>query len=62
VHLARLARAGDLTAIYGPKGEAEAMRDLTRAREDPLSALQAAKFRRNACLLRHESRSTGPAT
>jgi hypothetical protein len=32
--LARLERAGELTGIYVPREEDEAMRDLTRARED----------------------------
>ncbi len=34
VALARLHRSGDLTAVYVPTTEDEAMRDLTRARED----------------------------
>ena len=33
VHLARLARSGDLTVVYVPKVDDEAVRDLTRARE-----------------------------
>jgi transposase len=41
--LARLARAGDLPAIYVPKVEDDAMRDLTRAREDALSDCKDAK-------------------
>jgi transposase len=32
--LARLHRAGELTAVYVPRAEDEAIRDLTRARED----------------------------
>jgi len=43
IQLARLARSGDLTAVYVPKVEDEAMRDLTRARADAISALQDAK-------------------
>jgi transposase len=46
--LARLARSGDLTVVYVPKVEDEAIRDLTRAREDTLSDLQDAKFRLKA--------------
>ena len=38
------------------------MRDLRRAREDTLSALNAATFRLNAFLLRHDLRDTGRAT
>jgi transposase len=61
MQLARLARSGDLTAVYIPKVEDEAIRDLTRVREDTLSDLKAAKFRLKACLLRHDIRYTGRA-
>ena len=61
MHLARLARSGDLTAVYVPKVEAEAIRDLSRAREDTLSDLKDAKFRLTAFLLRHDIRYTGRA-
>jgi transposase len=61
VQLARLARSGDLTAVYVPQVEDEAMRDLSRAREDTLSDLKAAKFRLKAFLLRHDIRYTGRA-
>jgi transposase len=57
MQLARLARSGDLTAM-----EDEAIRDLTRAREDTLSDLKDAKFRLTAFFLRHDSRYTGRAT
>ena len=62
VQLARLARSGDLTVVYVPKVEDEAIRDLTRAREDTLRALKSAKFRLKAFLLRHDIRYTGRAT
>jgi transposase len=62
VQLARLARSGDLTAVYVPTVEDEAIRDLSRAREDALSDLKAAKFRLKAFLLRHDIRYTGRAT
>jgi transposase len=62
VQLARLARSGDLTAVSVPKVEDEAIRDLTRAREDTLSDLKDAKFRLKAFLLRHDIRYTGRAT
>jgi transposase len=62
VPLARLARSGDLTAVDVPKGEDEAMRALTRAREDPIRDLQSATFRLKAFVLRHDIRSTGRAT
>ena len=59
--LARRARSGALPAVSVPKVAEEAMRDLSRAREDILSALKATKLRRKACLLRHDIRSTGRA-
>jgi transposase len=59
--LARLARWGDLTVVYVPQVADEAIRDLARAREDTLSALQDAKFRLKAFLLRHDIRYTGRA-
>jgi transposase len=61
VQLARLARSGDLTAVYVPKVEDEAIRDLTRAREDAISDLKDTKFRLKAFLLRHDIRYTGRA-
>jgi transposase len=61
VQLARLARSGDLTAVYVPKVEDEAIRDLTRAREDTLSDLKDAKFRLNAFVLRQDIRYVGRA-
>jgi transposase len=61
VQLARLARSGDLTAVYVPKVEDEAIRDLTRAREDALSDLKDAKFRLKAFLLRQDIRYVGQA-
>jgi transposase len=61
VQLARLARSGDLTAVYVPTVDDEAIRDLSRAREDTLSDLKDAKFRLKAFLLRHDIRYTGRA-
>jgi transposase len=61
VQLARLARSGDLTAVYVPKVEDEAIRDLTRAREDTISDLKDAKFRLKAFLLRQDIRYVGRA-
>jgi transposase len=60
--LGRLIRSGDLTPVYVPMLEDEAIRDLTRAREDTIGDLKAAKFRLKAFLLRHDSRYTGRAT
>jgi transposase len=62
VQLARLMRSGDLTPVYVPTVEDEAMRDLTRAREDALRDLKSAKFRLKAFLLRQDIRYTGRAT
>ncbi len=62
VQLARLARSGDLTAVYVPKVEDEAIRDRPRAREDAISDLKDAKCRLKALLLRQDSRSVGRAT
>jgi transposase len=61
VPLARLARSGDRTAVSVPKGEDEAIRDLSRAREETRSDCKDAKFRLKAFLLRHDIRSTGRA-
>jgi transposase len=61
VQLARLARSGDLTAVYVPRVEEEAIRDLTRAREAAISDLKDAKVRLKAFLLRHDIRYTGRA-
>jgi transposase len=61
VQLARLARSGDLTVVYVPNVDEEAIRDLTRAREDPISDLKEAKFRLKAFLLRQDIRYAGRA-
>lgn len=59
--LARLFRSGDLTPVYVPEIEDEAIRDLTRAREDALRSLRSAKYRLKSFLLRHDIRYTGRA-
>jgi transposase len=61
VTLARLLRSGDLTPVYIPEIEDEAMRDLGRAREDALSDLKAAKLRLKSFLLRHDIGYEGKA-
>jgi transposase len=61
VQLARLARSGDLTAVYVPKIADEAIRDLTRAREDPSRDGTDATWRLKAFLLRHDIRYVGRA-
>ena len=55
-------RSGDLTPVYVPQVEDEAIRDLCRAREDAIHDLKAAKFRLKAFLLRQDIRYTGRAT
>jgi transposase len=59
--LARLMRSGDLTPVSVPAVDDAAIRDLSRAREDTLRALKAAKLRLTACLRRHDLRYTGQA-
>ena len=51
--LSRLDRAGELTAVWVPDQEQEAMRDLTRAREDMKGLERTTKQRLNAFLLRY---------
>jgi transposase len=46
---ARLRRSGALTPGYGPQGDDEALRDLTRARDETLGAITAATSRLTAC-------------
>ncbi len=60
--LARLMRSGDLTSIYVPQVQDEAIRDLSRAREDALEDLKTAKHRLKAFLLRQDIRYEGRAT
>lgn len=58
-NLARLERAGELTKVYIPREEDEAMRDLTRAREDAVKAQRAARQLLGAFMLRHGHRYSG---
>ncbi len=51
--LARLLRGGDLTPVWVPDAEQEAMRDLTRARDDMKSQECKARQQLNAFVLRH---------
>ena len=51
--LAKLHRAEELTAVYVPAIEDEALRDLVRAREDCVNTLKRAKQQLGAFLLRH---------
>jgi transposase len=62
LQLARLLRAGELTPIHIPGIEDEAIRDLSRAREDAMRDLKAAKYRLKAFLLRQDIRYEGRAS
>jgi len=53
VSLARLHRAGELTAVWVPDEAHEAVRDLVRARESANAALKKARQQLQAFLLRH---------
>ena len=57
--LARLHRAKELTAVWVPDGAQEALRDLTRAREDMKHLQRQAKQRLLAFPLRHGKRYDG---
>jgi transposase len=61
VQLARLMRSGDLTPVSVPTVEDEAMRELSRAREEAWRDLKAATCRRTAFWLRQDLRYTGAA-
>lgn len=54
ISLARLLRTGELTAIYVPNLEDEAVRDLSRARNDARIAARKAKQRLHCFLLRND--------
>jgi transposase len=59
---ARLLRAGELPPVYVPPVEDDARRERCRARAEALADRKAAPWRLHAFVLRHESRSPGPAT
>jgi transposase len=61
LQLARLHRAGELTAIEVPDAVDESVRDLTRARADAVDDLRRAKQRLKSLLLRQGYRYRGPA-
>jgi transposase len=61
VALARLLRSGDWSSIYVPTVDDEAIRDLTRAREDAVRDLKRSKVRLKAVLLRQDIRYEGRA-
>jgi len=57
--LARLLRAGELSAIYIPEPTDEAIRDLCRARSDAVDDRRRSRHRLKAFLLRHAYRYQG---
>ncbi len=59
--LARLARSGTRTPVHVPTVDDEALRALTRAREETISDRKDAQFRLNAFVLRQDIRSAGRA-
>ncbi len=59
LELARLHRAGELNPVWVPDEETEAMRDLTRAREDAKYVQTKARQRLQSFLLRHGRRYPG---
>ena len=59
ITLARLHRAGELIPVWVPDSESEAMRDLTRSREDAKYAQTKARQRVQSFLLRHGCRYSG---
>ena len=58
--LARLLKNADLTPIYVPEPEDEAIRDLSRARERAMNDLKNAKLQLKALLLRNNIRYSAP--
>lgn len=61
ITLARLLRSGDLSSIYVPTVEDEALRDVSRARDDAMQDLKRSKRRLKSFLLRQDIRYAGRA-
>ncbi len=59
--LAKLLKSEDLTPIYVPEPEDEAVRDLSRAREVAMKDLKDAKYQLKALLLRNNINYKGTA-
>jgi transposase len=59
VQLAEFSRAGQLSAVWIPDPEDEAIRDLSRAREDAVNSRVQARHQLKGFLLRHDIRYTG---
>ena len=62
VQLAECSRAGQLSAIWIPDPDDEAIRDLSRAREDAVNARVQARHQLKGFLLRHEVRYSGKSS
>lgn len=62
LQLARMHRAGELTSIYVPRPEDEAIRDLVRCREDARIAQRKARQQLKALLLRNGIRYKGKSS
>jgi transposase len=62
ITLARLMRSGDLSSIYVPGIEDEALRDLSRGRDDAMPDLKRSKRRLKSFLLRQDIRYAGRAS
>jgi transposase len=62
ITLTRLLRSGDLSPSYVPTVDDEAIRDLSRAREDAVRDLKRHKVRLKAFLLRQDIRDEGRGT
>ncbi len=59
MQLAECPRAGQLSAIWIPDPDDEAIRDLSRAREDAVNSRTQARHQLKSFLLRHDVRYTG---
>lgn len=62
LRIAKFLRSGDLVSVYVPDADTEAIRALTRAREDALAAQQTARHQLRHFLLRHGRRYLGKTT
>ena len=62
MRLARFLRSGDLVSVYVPSKETEALRSLTRAREDAVEVQQQARGRLRNFLIRNDCRFDGAAS
>jgi len=59
LQLAECSRAGQLSAVWIPAAEDEAIRDLSRAREDAVNSRVQARHQLKGFLLRHDIRYSG---